>query len=86
MYRKPERPRRTTVLSLTNSDGGYLLKAPGEDDSEWNLVSQRVVCTLMPNPDRTGFLPELCTVTFADGTQRVFNPEDWVDVGPEGPA
>jgi hypothetical protein len=28
------------------------------------------------------FLPETVTVTFTDDTVRIFNPHDWVDIGP----
>lgn len=38
--------------------------------------------TLMPDPDRAGFMPETTTVHFADGKTRFFDPNDWLLVGP----
>jgi hypothetical protein len=54
----------------------YLLKALDEDNSAWNLVSETPIGRLVPSPDKKGFLPEEVTVIFADGTVRLFNPQD----------
>jgi hypothetical protein len=38
------------------------------------------VCELAPYEG--DFLPEMCTVTFTDGTERYFNPNDQVEIRP----
>jgi hypothetical protein len=34
------------------------------------------------SPHEGSFLPEVCTVKFADGTERYFNPNDQVEIRP----
>ena len=36
-------------------------------------------------PHEGKFLPEVCTVKFTDGTERYFNPNDQVEIGPASP-
>jgi hypothetical protein len=48
---------------------------------EVRRVRQRPIGRLVPSPDKDGFLPEEVTVTFANGTVRVFNPDDQVLIG-----
>jgi hypothetical protein len=60
----------------------YLLKALDDDDSEWNLVEKSPRTTMMPTPDRTGFMPQTTTVDFADGKTRFFDPNEYVLIGP----
>ena len=43
-------------------------------------VKTRVVSELAPHEG--GFLPEVCTVIFTDGTERYFNPNDQVEIRP----
>ena len=57
----------------------YLLRPVDEDN--WHLVKQRPIHRLVPLPGE-GFLPQEVTVTLADGTERMFNPQDQVLVGP----
>jgi hypothetical protein len=80
-----EPPPTTKQLRAVEVETGahppYLLKALDDDDSEWNLVEQSPQTTLMPRPDRTGFLPETTTFKFADGKTRWFHPNDPVLVG-----
>jgi hypothetical protein len=33
-------------------------------------------------PHDGGFLPEVCTVQFTDGSERYFNPDDKVEIRP----
>jgi hypothetical protein len=37
---------------------------------------------LVPTPERDALLPPEVTVIFTDGTERVFNPDDWILIGP----
>jgi hypothetical protein len=78
-----EPPPSTTQLragELANAGIPYLFKALDDDDSAWNLVREIPTCRLVP--DKDGFLPPVVTVNFADGTVRLFNPDDQVLVGP----
>jgi len=77
--------RRTWQLNARELGGAsppYLFKGLDEDDSAWNLVQRRPVSSLVPSPDKDGFLLEEVTVIFADGTMRVFNQDDQVVIGP----
>jgi hypothetical protein len=68
------------AVDLTNRLPGYLLREHGEGDDAWKRVTSRVVSELSPHEG--GFLPEVCTVKFADGTERYFNPDDQVEIRP----
>jgi hypothetical protein len=68
------------AVDLTNRLPGYQLRECGEDDDAWKRVKARVVSELAPYDG--GFLPELCTVKFTDGTERYFNPNDQVEIRP----
>jgi hypothetical protein len=68
------------AVDLTNRLPGYLLRECGEGDDAWKRVKTRVVSELAPYEG--GFLPELCTVKFTDGTERYFNPDDKVEIRP----
>ena len=68
------------AVDLTNRSPGYLFREPGEGDDAWKRVKERVVCESRPHEG--SFLPEVCTVTFTDGTERYFNPEDEVEIRP----
>ena len=65
---------------LTNRLPGYQLREQGEGDDAWKRVTTRVVSELAPHDG--SFLPEVCTVKFADGTERYFNPDDQVEIRP----
>lgn len=56
----------------------YLLKAVDEPDTEWRLVVEESQTTMMPNPDKTGFLPQNTVFKIEDGTSRYFSPDDQV--------
>jgi hypothetical protein len=79
-YESPARTRQHRAADLAGMSPPYLFKALDDDDSAWNLVQERPICSLVPTPD--GQLPPEVTVTVADGTVRVFNPDDQVLVGP----
>jgi hypothetical protein len=68
------------AVDLTNRLPGYQLREYGEGDNAWKRVTTRVVCELAPHEG--GFLPELCTVKFTDGSERYFNPNDKVEIRP----
>jgi hypothetical protein len=68
------------AVDLANRLPGYQLREYGEGDHAWKRVTTRVVCELAPHEG--GFLPELCTVKFTDGTERYFNPNDKVEIRP----
>jgi hypothetical protein len=74
-------PLRAGDLS-SNGNPPYLFKARDDDDSQWNLVNARPIYRLVPTPDRDAFLPPEVTVMFADGTARLFNPDDLILIGP----
>jgi hypothetical protein len=76
----PSRVRRVWAVHLAGLDPGYLLREAGEDDDAWKRVKARAICTLPVHEGK--FLPETVTVTFTDDTVRIFNPHDWVDIGP----
>lgn len=71
---------RMRAVDLTNRIPGYLFREHGDDDDAWKRVKARVVCELQPHEGSV--LPELVTVTFTDGTERYFNPEDQVEIRP----
>jgi hypothetical protein len=54
---------------------GYLFREHGDSDDAWKLVETRPIWLLT-------FLPEVVTVKFADGTERIFNPLDQVEICP----
>jgi len=66
------------AVDLTNRAPGYLFREKGEGDAAWKRVKIRVVCEL--SPYEGSLLPEVCTVTFTDGTERYFNPDDEVEI------
>ena len=68
------------AVDLTNRLPGYQLRECGEGDDAWKRVKTRVVSELAPYDG--DFLPEVCTVTFTDGTERYFNPNDQVEIRP----
>jgi len=68
------------AVDLTNRSPGYLFREHGEGDDAWKRVKARVVCEARPHEGR--FLQEVCTVTFTDGTERYFNPDDQVEIRP----
>jgi hypothetical protein len=72
------RALRMRAVDLTNRAPGYLFRELGEGDDAWRRVRSRVVCELHPHDG--SFLPEVCTVTFTDGTERYFNPNDPVEI------
>ncbi len=72
------RVRRTRAADLAGRDPGYLLREQGESDEAWRQVATQVICALRPHEGT--FLPEICTVKFTDGTERVFNPDDRVEI------
>lgn len=81
-FQPPPKTRQYQAGWLENSAAPpYLLKALDDDDSDWNLVEINPRTTLMPSPDRTGFMPETTTVHFSDGKIRFFDPKDPVLVG-----
>lgn len=67
------------AVDLTNRAPGYLFRERGESDDAWKRVKSRVVCE---GPYEGSLLPEVCTVTFIDGTERYFNPDDQVEIRP----
>ncbi len=81
-----EPPPTTKQLRAVEVENGanppYLLKALADDHSEWNLVEENPQTTLVPRGDGTGFLPEVTTFKFADGSTRWFEPNDPVLIGP----
>lgn len=80
-----EPPQRTWTLQARTLAGGanppYLFKAR-DDDRQWNLVNERPICRMVQTSKRDALLPPEVTVKFADGTARIFNPDDWVLIGP----
>jgi hypothetical protein len=56
-FQPPPRTTKLRAIALTNAGTPYLLKGLDDDDSAWNLVEERPIASLMPKPDRTGFLP-----------------------------
>ena len=68
------------AVDLTNRLPGYQLREYGEGDDAWKRVKTRVVSELAPYEG--GFLPELCTVKFTDGTERYFKHNDKVEIRP----
>ena len=66
---------RPAQLARTNEDlCRYLFREHGENDDAWKLVVKSPICELRPHDG--GFLPEMVTVKFDDGTERFFNPDD----------
>ncbi len=78
MPTSPGRVLRMRAIDLTNRLPGYFVREYGEGDDAWKRVRTRVVCELHPHDG--SFLPEVCTVSFTDGTERYFNPEDQVEI------
>jgi hypothetical protein len=80
----PSRVSRRRAGDLAGFDPpavvGYLFREHGDSDDAWKLVKTRPIWSLRPH-DGT-FLPEVVTVKFADGTERLFNPEDQVEICP----
>jgi hypothetical protein len=58
------------------------MKALDDDDTAWNVVSRRPICGLTPSPERDVFIRPEVTMVFANGTGRVFNPDDQILIGP----
>jgi hypothetical protein len=71
---------RAVDLTAVDPCAGYLFREHGDPDAGWKLVQTRAVCERRPH--RGAFLPEMVTITFADGTERFFNPDDQVEIGP----
>ena len=68
---------RAAQLARPNEDPcRYLFREHGENDDAWKLVRKSPICE---RPDDGGFLPEMVTVKFDDGTERFFNPGDQVE-------
>ncbi|MGA8125412.1 MAG: hypothetical protein WBS15_17065 [Mycobacterium sp.] len=80
MSTPPSRVLRMRAVDLTNRSPGYQFREHGEGDDAWKRVKARVICESRPHEG--GFLPEVCTVTFTDGTERYFNPDDQVEIRP----
>jgi hypothetical protein len=61
-----------------------LLRSQDDGPDAWCLITEHPKTELRPNNTGVGgpFLPEILTVTYADGTERCFNPEDWFEVKP----
>lgn len=73
------------LAGVDTLDGGYLLRSVDDAPDDWRLVTTRVPPgELWPNRGGPGsaFLPPLVTVTYADGSDRVFNPDDQVEIKP----
>jgi hypothetical protein len=68
------------AVDLTNRMPGYQFREHGEGDDAWKKVKKRAVCEL--HPHEGSFLPQVVTVTLADGTERYFNPDDQVEIRP----
>ncbi|MEM6110692.1 hypothetical protein AAHS21_31420 [Mycobacterium sp. 050272] len=64
---------------LGDIEPGYFLRAAGESDADWNQVHTRVIRQLMPAPAGMKGV-ESVPVKFIDGTERVFNPGDEVEI------
>ncbi len=72
--------RAVDLTAVPPSAVGYGFRKYGAPDDAWKLVTTRVFCGYRRGDD--GRVSELVTVRFADGTQRLFNPEDEVEIGP----
>ena len=69
---------RAAQLARPNEDPcRYLFREHGEDDDAWKLVVKSPICGLRTHDG--GFLPEVVTVKFDDGTERWFNSDDQVE-------
>lgn len=79
MTSPPSRVRRVQAADLYREDFGYLLREYGEDDDAWKQVKARAFNVRRPHQGE--FLPPVVTVKFSDDTERIFNPDDWVEVG-----
>jgi hypothetical protein len=76
-------------LSGLDPDKPYMLREFGEDDNAWQLVPPRsttvshrpvkIPSDIPGEPDRTVWLDSV-TVVLADGTERLFNQTDEVEV------
>jgi hypothetical protein len=73
--------RAVDLTAVIPTVAGYRLREYGDADDAWKLVTARVFCG--QRRGQGGFVSELVTVTFADGTQRLFQPDDQVEIGPE---
>jgi hypothetical protein len=76
----PNQVLRMRAVDLTNRMPGYLFREDGEGDDAWKKVKTRAICELRPHEG--SLLPEVVTVTFTDGTERYFNPDDQVEIRP----
>ena len=73
----PRRVNRWRARDLGNLEPGYFLREAGEPDDAWKQVTARAFGRLMPHEG--SFMPEYVPVEFVDGTERLFNPDDWVE-------
>ncbi|OMC14956.1 hypothetical protein [Mycobacterium sp. SP-6446] len=78
-FEPPQTTRQLRAVEVENvRHPPYLLKALDEPDTEWRLVAERPLTTMMPNPDKTGFLPQSTVFKIEDGTVKYFSPHDEV--------
>lgn len=78
-FEPPQITRQLRAVEVENVGHlPYLLKAVDEPDTEWRLVAEKSQTTMMPNPDKTGFLPQNTVFKIEDGTTRYFSPDDQV--------
>jgi hypothetical protein len=75
-FEPPPRPRQMRADTLLSWPTPYVLKGL-DDDSAWNLVETKPISRLVPD-----LLRVEVTVTFADGSARVFEPHNSVLEGP----
>ena len=80
-----------TAIQLTHLDARkpYMLRELGQDDAAWQLVRLRSTIAahrpeqlpsdIAGEPDKTLWLDSV-TVVLSDGTERLFNPTDQVEV------
>jgi hypothetical protein len=74
-------PRRVIALRAAELYGrpvGYLLRERGEAGDAWKQVAEPVYAS-MPVHDGRQF-PSTASVKFTDGTERIFNADDHIEI------